>query len=92
MAKQTFILSAPDRPGTLRRAAVAVAAHHGNIVRLSYNKAVDVRTVFLDVEAEPADLQALSGELADMGYLASERPASVVVTVSLSMADRPGEL
>lgn len=92
MAKQTFILAAPDRPGTLKRAAGVIAAHGGNIVRLSYNKAVDMRTVFLDVEAATPDLVQMAAELGAMGYLASERPESTVVTVSLAMEDRPGEL
>lgn len=92
MAKETFILAAPDRPGTLRRAAKVIASHRGNITRLSYNKAVDMRTVFLDVEASETDLVKMSEDLQTMGYMAGEIPESSVVTVSLYMEDRPGEL
>ncbi len=92
MVKETFILAAPDRPGTLRRAAKVIVSNGGNITRLSYNKAVDMRTVFLDVEASEEAIASMSKELAAMGYMAGEMTESSVLTISLQMEDRPGEL
>ncbi len=92
MAKETFILAAPDRPGTLRRAATVISSYGGNIVRLSYNRAVDMRTVFLDVEAEDKALELMSNDLRSMGYMAGDRPESAVVTLGLTLRDVPGEL
>ena len=51
MARKTFVTSMPDNAGAFLRASKIIARNHGNIVRVSYNKAVDLHMLFIDVVA-----------------------------------------
>jgi glyoxylase-like metal-dependent hydrolase (beta-lactamase superfamily II) len=92
MGKRTFILAAANEAGAFKRAAEIIAKHNGNIVRLSYNKAVDLRTVFLDVSAYDQDLEAIQAELGSMGFFAGRLPEAEVITIKLRIRDIPGSL
>ena len=50
--QKTYITTMPDKAGAFLKANQIIAGHGGNIVRVSYNKAVDLHTLFLDVEAD----------------------------------------
>lgn len=53
MERKSYVTSMPDESGALLRASRIIAGHGGNIVRASYNKAVDLHMLFLDVAAPP---------------------------------------
>ena len=70
--QKTYITTMPDKAGAFLKANQIIAGHGGNIVRVSYNKAVDLHTLFLDVEADKKQLQKITQDLGDIGYLANE--------------------
>ena len=69
MARKSYITSMPDKTGAFLLASKIIAKHHGNIVRVSYNKAVDLHMLFIDVEASDKDLEQIAEELESIGYL-----------------------
>lgn len=88
--KKTFITKMPDQAGALLKASQIITAHHGNIDRISYNKTVDVHTLFLDVSAEEHALQLILQELTEIGYFHEDDKA--VILIELRLHDVPGIL
>jgi len=82
----------PDKPGAFMLAVKAISKHNGNIVRVSFNKAVDFHTLFVEVRAEDDVLEKISKELLGLGYLKNELTESKVIVVNIKMDDRPGSL
>ena len=66
---KSFMTNMPDQCGAFLAASRIIERHQGNIVRVSYNKAVDAHALFLDVEADDAVLSAIEGELNQAGFL-----------------------
>lgn len=54
MHRKSFVTIMPDKSCTFLLATRIIAGHGGNIVWVSYNKAVDLHMLFIDVQA-PAD-------------------------------------
>lgn len=90
--KRGYVTKVPDKAGAFLLASRIVLQNGGNIVRVSYNKAVDLHTLFLDVEAEEDALARIGGELRDVGYLTEQLPETRVMLVEISIPDRPGGL
>lgn len=91
--KKTYITSLPDRAGAFLEASRLIAAEGGNIVRVSYNKAVDLHTLFVDVEAGKKQLQRITARLRELGYLADEsQTVQQVMLIELKLMDVPGAL
>lgn len=88
--KTTYITRMPDTAGAFLKASRAIAARGANIARVSYNKAVDVHTLFIEVSAEPEVLEAVGEDLRALGYLAEGSEAAGVVLVALTLPDVPG--
>ena len=80
----------PDKSGTFLRAAGIIASHNGNIIRVSYNKAVDLHTLFIDVQASEDNLLQIEEDLSDIGYLKKDINETRVIEVSVKIPDRPG--
>ena len=55
--KQTFTTVMPDRIGAFLEASRVFAALGLNITRVSYNKAVDVHTLFIEAEGSAQKLE-----------------------------------
>ncbi len=87
--KRSFMTRLPDTSGAFLLASRIILAHGGNMVRASYNKAVDAHTLFLDVEAEESALNAIETELTAAGFLQSESPGKVVL-LEIEVPNRPG--
>ena len=51
--KKTYITSMPDHIGAFLKASKCFSALGINITRVSYNKAVDSHTLFIDAEGTP---------------------------------------
>jgi glyoxylase-like metal-dependent hydrolase (beta-lactamase superfamily II) len=90
MAQKSFVTSLPDQAGSFLRAAGIIASHDGNIVRVSYNKAVDLHTLFIDVQAGEDQLNTIEEELFDIGYLKNAITETRVIEVSVKIQDQPG--
>lgn len=89
--KRSFMTSLPDKSGAFLQASRIVHAHGGNMVRASYNKAVDAHMLFLDVEADEAGLEAIEQELTSAGFLQTA-PHVKVVLAQFEMPNTPGAL
>lgn len=92
MAKETYVTSLPDKPGAFLSACRGIAALGGNIIRVGYNKAVDLHTLFVDVEAPASALEQITRELDGLGFLTTRLPQTQVLVVELRLPDRPGSL
>ncbi|MBQ3156025.1 MAG: MBL fold metallo-hydrolase [Clostridia bacterium] len=87
--KRSFMTSLPDMSGAFLLASRIILAHGGNMVRTSYNKAVDAHTLFLDVEADDEALDAIESELHEAGFLQQERPVKIVL-IQAEVPNVPG--
>ena len=90
MPKKAYITRMPDKSGALLLAAKIISSHNGNITRVSYNKAVDLHTLFIDVTAEEDNLNRITNELASIGYLKNSMFESSVLVVVIKIPDVPG--
>jgi len=80
----------PDQSGTFLRAAGIIARQDGNIVRVSYNKAVDLHMLFIDVQASEGNLLRIEKDLLAIGYINEKIAETRVIEVSVKIPDRPG--
>ena len=63
-----------------------------NITRVSYNKAVDSHTLFIDAEGTEEQLKAADAELEKIGYLPSNTAKTSVVLIEFCLRDVPGSV
>lgn len=92
MKTQTFITRMPDKPGAFMLATKIITKHNGNIIRVSYNKAVDFHMLFVEVRADEESLNDITKELYKIGYLENDVSESRVIVVNIKMKDEPGSL
>ena len=90
MPEKSYVTSLPDKTGAFMLASKIIARHGGNIVRASYNKAVDLHTLFIDVEATEEGLVKITRELEQVGYLNENIPEVRVVVAMVRMPDVAG--
>ncbi len=86
---KSFMTNMPDQCGAFLDASRIIERHHGNMVRVSYNKAVDANALFLDVEADDYALSAIENELRQSGFLKSV-PHAKIVLAQFDLPNRPG--
>ncbi|MCR5330012.1 MAG: MBL fold metallo-hydrolase [Lachnospiraceae bacterium] len=89
---KTFITTMPDQIGAFLRASECFAALGVNITRVSYNKAVDSHTLFIDAEGTPEQLQKAGAELEQIGYLQTDRNEKSIVLIEFMLRDVPGSV
>ena len=65
--KKTFITHMPDKTGALLNASRIISMAGGNITRVSYNKAIDLHMLFLEVSAGENQLIQIEKQLNDIG-------------------------
>lgn len=90
--KKSFMTNMPDKSGAFLQAAQIILRHGGNITRANYNKAIDIHTLFVDVEAEPEALQAMESDLTKAGFLSSTGSQAKIVLMEAEVPDQPGAL
>ncbi|MEI8200287.1 MAG: MBL fold metallo-hydrolase [Eubacteriales bacterium] len=90
MHRKSFVTSMPDKSGTFLRATRIIADHGGNIVRVSYNKAVDLHMLFIDVQAPADKLRKIEEDLLKIGYINERITETRVIEVSVKIPDKPG--
>ncbi len=88
--KQTYITRMPDKAGAFLQASRIIRKNRGNIVRVNYNKSVDVHTLFIEVNATAAQHKKIWNELADLGYLTEAKAEQKVILIVLKLRDEVG--
>ncbi|MDY5872337.1 MAG: hypothetical protein SPJ57_03820 [Candidatus Methanomethylophilaceae archaeon] len=89
--RRTFVARVEDRAGSFLKAARIIGSNGGNIVRTSYNRSVDSRTMFLEVSADdPSVFDRISEGLGDIGYL--EDGDSNAILISITVPDVPNAI
>ena len=91
--KKTYVTKMPDKAGAFLVAGKIIASHGGNIVRVNYNKAVDLHTLFIEVSASEEEHSQIQDELKKCGYLTDEDKdgtESQILMIVLTLPDVSG--
>jgi len=88
--KKTFVTTMPDHVGAFLKASRAMAELDLNITRVSYNKAIDTHTLFIEAEGEESALKQAKEKLQQIGYLQRREEPGTVVLVEFRLQDVPG--
>ena len=89
--KKTYITNMPNHIGAFLKASRCFASLGINITRVSYNKAIDSHTLFIDAEGTPEQLQKADEELYKIGYL-QNYPYNNIVLAEFRLKDVPGSV
>lgn len=90
--KKTYITSMPNHIGAFLKASKCFSALGINITRVSYNKAVDSHTLFIDAEGTEVQLAKADIELEKIGYLQNNSNKTSVVLLEFCLEDIPGSV
>ena len=88
--KKTYVTTMPSHIGAFLQASRCFARLGVNITRVSYNKAVDIHTLFIDAEGTPEQLEKADQELAAIGYLPKTHNEPHVMLLEFQLRDEPG--
>lgn len=89
---RSYVLVLDDRPGAFLEAARLFAARGLDVKRLSYNKVIDIHTVFVDAEGEAEALDQVEEDLHAAGLLPGQRLIGKVVLLEFTLPDAEGSL
>ncbi|MBE6567664.1 MAG: MBL fold metallo-hydrolase, partial [Ruminococcaceae bacterium] len=87
-----YVTSMPNHIGAFLKASRCFSALGINITRVSYNKAVDSHTLFIDAEGTEEQLQKADVALEQIGYLQSNVDKTSVVLLEFCLKDVPGSV
>ena len=90
--KKTYVTTVPDQTGVFLQASRVIAGLGLNITRVSYNRAIDAHTLFIEVEGRRSLLEKATEQLAEIGYLQSQRNRGTVVLAEFRLRDVPGSV
>ena len=90
--KRTFITTMPDHIGAFLKASKCFASLGVNITRVSYNKAVDSHTLFIDADGSLDQLDEAGRQLTQIGYLQSNGNQKSIVLLEFRLRDVPGSV
>ena len=90
--KKTYVTSMPNHIGAFLKASECFSALGVNITRVSYNKAVDSHTLFIDAEGTEEQLKKADVQLQSIGYLQSNVNRSSIVLIEFYLEDIPGSV
>ncbi|MBQ2815556.1 MAG: MBL fold metallo-hydrolase [Clostridia bacterium] len=90
--KKTYVTSMPNHIGAFLKASKCFSALGINITRVSYNKAVDSHTLFIDAEGAEEQLKKADTELEKIGYLQSNVNKTSIVLIEFCLRDLPGSV
>ncbi len=82
----------PNHIGAFLKASKCFSALGINITRVSYNKAVDSHTLFIDAEGTAEQLSKADVELEKIGYLQNNSNKTSVVLIEFCLKDVPGSV
>ena len=90
--KKTYITTMPNHIGAFLKASECFANLGINITRVSYNKAVDSHTLFIDAEGDEDKLVQADEMLTQIGYLHASNNEKGVVLLEFMLVDKPGSV
>lgn len=90
--KKTYVTTMPNHIGAFFKASRCFAALGVNITRVSYNKAVDSHTLFIDAEGTREQLERAEEQLNEIGYLRNITDEKSVVLLEFRLRDVPGSV
>ncbi len=90
--KKTYVTSMPNHIGAFLKASKCFSALGINITRVSYNKAVDSHTLFIDAEGTKEQLKKADTELEKIGYLQNHSSKTSIVLIEFCLEDVPGSV
>ena len=90
--KKTYVTNMPNHIGAFLQASKCFAKLDINICRVSYNKAVDSHTLFIDVEGDKDKLLMADKELEKIGYLQDNDKKSNIILMEFQLINRPGSV
>ncbi len=90
--KKTYVTSMPDHIGAFLKASKCFSSLGVNITRVSYNKAVDSHTLFIDAEGTAEQLEKADVELDKIGYLHNTENKTSIVLLEFRLEDVPGSV
>ena len=82
----------PNHIGAFLKASKCFSELGINITRVSYNKAVDSHTLFIDAEGTEEQLKKADIELIKIGYLQSNTNKTSIVLLEFYLPDVPGSV
>jgi len=88
--KKTYVTTMPDHVGAFLEASRCFGSLELNITRVSYNKAVDTHTLFIEAEGAPEQLARADERLTEIGYLQSGDFGRSIVLLEFTLRDVPG--
>ena len=88
--RKTYVTTMPDHVGAFLEASRCIGALGLNITRVSYNKAVDMHTLFIEAEGMPEQLAKADAKLTEIGYLQSDVSEQSIVLLEFQLRDVPG--
>lgn len=90
--KKTYITTMPDNVGAFLKASRLIYSLGLNITRVSYNKAIDTHTLFIEAEGEPYQLERVKEMLKDIGYISEEDKNEEMMLIEFRIEDKPGSI
>ena len=90
--RKTYITKLPDKAGTFLKASQIISSFGGNIVRVNYNKAIDLHTLFIEVSASSENHEKIEEELKKSNYLFDTKENQKILMIVLKLVDNPGSL
>ena len=90
--KKTFITQMPDKAGAFLSASRIISHAGGNITRVSYNKAVDVHMLFLEVSATEHQLAQIETQLKNIGYILDASSPGQTILIEFRLLDVPNSV
>ena len=90
--KKTYITNMPDHIGAFLKASECFASLGVNITRVSYNKAIDSHTLFIDADGDKEQLEKADSELKKIGYLLTDKNENSIVLLEFMLRDTPGSV
>ena len=90
--KKSYVTTMPDNIGAFLKASQCFASLGINITRVSYNKAVDTHTLFIDAEGTEGQLRKADEELREIGYIQSHNSERTVMLMEFILRDEPGSV
>lgn len=90
--KKTYITKMPNHIGAFLKASKCFSELGINITRVSYNKAVDSHTLFIEVDGEQAQLDKANEKLNQIGYLTNGEDNNKIILIEFRLLDKPGSV
>lgn len=90
--KKTYITTMPNHIGAFLKASECFASLGINITRVSYNKAIDSHTLFIDAEGDADKMKKADEQLSRIGYLQTPDNEKKIVLLEFMLLDKPGSV